>query len=253
MFLTCHRLHEALAGQTLVRGELRHPQLSTLDLKGRVVREVRPIGKHLLTRFECGWTLHSHLRMDGAWHLYSPRARWRRPAHQVRALLAVPERTAVGFNLHDLRWLRTGEEGELVGHLGPDVLSPDWDEAMHAEAVRRLRADPEREIGLALLDQSVLAGLGNIYKTEVCFLLRRSPWTPAGEVDADRAVQLGRELLLRNAWRPEQATTGDPRREAKHWVYRRRTCLRCASAVLRDEQGAGTEERVAYHCPRCQP
>lgn len=236
-----------------MRGELRHPRLSTVELAGRVVREVRPAGKHLLVRFECGWTLHSHLRMDGAWHLYSPKTRWRRPAHQVRALLSVPERTAVGFNLHDLRWVHTTDEGGLVGHLGPDLLSPDWDAGMRAEAVRRLTADPGREIGLALLDQTVLAGVGNIYKTEVCFLLRRSPWTPVGEIDADRAVALSHELLLRNAWHPEQATTGDPRRDARHWVYGRRRCLRCSGPVHRGSQGADTAERVAYHCPHCQP
>lgn len=251
MFLTCHRLHEALAGRRLVGGRLRHPRLSTVELAGRVVREVRPAGKHLLTRFECGWTLHSHLRMDGAWHLYSPGTRWKRPAHQARAVLEVPERTAVGFALHDLRWLPTADEHSVIGHLGPDVLSPDWDEDMRAEAVRRLTADPSREVGLALLDQTVLAGLGNIYKTEVCFLLGRSPWTPVAEIDAGEAVRWSRELLLRNAWHPEQATTGDPRPQARHWVYGRRRCLRCSGPVHRGAQGS--DERVAYHCPRCQP
>ncbi len=218
-----------------------------------MVSEVRPAGKHLLTRFGDGRTLHSHLRMDGAWHLYSPGARWRRPAHQARAVLATTARVAVGFNLHDLRLLPASDEHHLVGHLGPDLLSADWGAARTAEAVRRLTADGAREIGLALLDQTVMAGVGNLYKTEVCFLLGCSPWTPVSEVDAERAVVLCRELLRRNAWHPEQSTTGDSRRGRQHWVYQRRTCFRCGGPVQRSSQGSDVETRVAYFCPHCQP
>ncbi|GAA4829824.1 endonuclease VIII [Saccharopolyspora rosea] len=253
VFLTCHRLHEALAGHRLVRGELRHPRLSTLDLAGRSVREVRPAGKHLLIRFDDGHTLHNHLRMDGAWHLYGPAGRWRRPAHQVRAVLATERQVAVGFNLHDLRWLPTAEEPRVIGHLGPDLLAADWDDDHEAEAVRRLTADPDRELGLALLDQSVVAGLGNIYQTEVCFLIGRSPRTRVADVDAHRVVRLGRELLLRNAWHPEQSTTKSLRPGTRHWVYGRRTCLRCGGPVHRATQGRDPGSRVSYHCPRCQP
>lgn len=227
--------------------------MSTTDLAGRTVREVRPVGKHLLLRLDGGETLHSHLRMDGAWHLYAPAGPWRRPAHQARAILATTARVAVGFNLHELRLLPTAEEDRLVGHLGPDLLSTEWDDGHRHEAVRRFTADPTRQLGLVLLDQTVLAGIGNLYKTEVCFLLGCSPWTPVAEVDADRAVRLSRELLLRNAWHPEQSTTRDSRRGAQHWVYERRTCLRCHRPVRRDRQGSGTRERVAYHCPHCQP
>lgn len=251
VFLTCHRLHEALAGRELVRGELRHPRLATADLRGWTVREVRPNGKHLLIRFGNDRTLHSHLRMDGSWHLYSPGARWKRPAHQVRAVLAHPERTAVGFNLHDLQLIPTSDEQRLIGHLGPDLLDPAWDEEHETEAIRRLSAEPARELGLALLDQTALAGVGNLYKTEVCFLLGRVPWTPVERVDLAKTVRLCRELLLRNAWHPEQSTTGESsRRDAQHWVYGRRTCLRCGTPVHRGTQGA--DERVSYHCPRCQ-
>lgn len=224
-----------------------------MDLAGSVVREVRPAGKHLLMRFEHGDTLHSHLRMDGAWHVYEPDARWRRPAHQARAVLATADRVAVGFNLHDLRLLPTREESRVVGHLGPDLLAPDWDEAHEAAAVRRLLAVPEREIGIALLDQTVLAGVGNLYKTEVCFMLGVSPWTPVADVDSVRAVRLCHDLLLRNAWHPEQSTTGGPR-GSQHWVYRQRTCRRCHGPVRRRTQGVGAhEERVTYYCPNCQP
>ncbi|GAA4854892.1 DNA-formamidopyrimidine glycosylase family protein [Saccharopolyspora cebuensis] len=253
VFLTCHRLHAALAGRELVRGEVRHPELAALDLGGREVTEVRPAGKHLLIRFADGHTLHNHLRMDGSWHLYPPSARWRRPAHQVRAVLGTDDRLAIGFNLHDLRWLPTREEDRVVGQLGPDLLDPAWDEELAAEAARRLTADPERELGQALLDQTAVAGIGNLYGTEVCFLLGRSPWAPVGEVDAARAVRLARDLLERNAWHPEQSTTGTLRRGAQHWVYHRRRCLRCGGPVHRGSQGEGTRARVTHHCPTCQP
>ncbi|MFR9730827.1 DNA-formamidopyrimidine glycosylase family protein [Saccharopolyspora sp. MS10] len=250
VFRACRRLHEALAGEELVRGELRHPRLAEVPLRGRVVREVRPVGKHLLLRFTDDRTLHSHLGMDGAWHLYPPGARWRRPAHRARAVLEVPQLSAVGFELRQLHWIRTADEAELVGHLGPDLLDPGWDEARHAEAVRRLTADPGREIGAALLDQSSLAGVGNIYRTELCFLLRCSPRTPVGEVDADRAVRLAHDLLLRGTRQQQRSTTGDLRRGVRYWVYGRRSCLRCGGPVHREAPDA---ERVSYHCPRCQP
>ena len=245
-------MQDALAGSVLRRGELRHPRLSTRDLTGQRMLEARSIGKHVLLRFDSGRTLHNHLRMDGAWHLYGPNSCWQRPAHQARAILADDQRTAVGFNLHDLRLLSTSEEHAVIGHLGPDVLDPQWTDEHHVDAVRRMTTDPAREIGLALLDQSVLAGVGNLYKTEVCFLLGVRPRTPVVQVDADRAVRLSRDLLRRNAWHPQQTTTGRDGPRTTHWVYRRRQCRRCDGRVRRDKQGAEPEERVAYYCPHCQ-
>jgi endonuclease-8 len=178
VYLTARRLNAALAGHRLRRGELRHPRWVTHDLSGRTVLAVRSVGKHLFTRFDAGLSLHSHLRMDGSWHLYRPADRWRGANHDVRAVLATEERVAVGFRLHDLELLATDDERRLVGHLGPDLLDLDWSEALHAEATRRLTADPAAEVGLALLDQRVMAGVGNLYRAEVCFLLRVSPWSP---------------------------------------------------------------------------
>lgn len=254
VFLTAHRLHDALSGGTLVRGEIRHPELSTVDLAGRVVLGVASVGKHLFTRFDDGVSLHSHLRMDGSWHLYRPGEHWRRPDHQVRAVLSTSDRSAVGFRLHDLELLPTAQESRLVGHLGPDLLDPLWGSDMAAEAVRRLSADPSREIGLALLDQRVMAGVGNLYKAEVCFLLGVSPWSPVSAVDPGRAVALCHKLLLRNAWRPEQSTTGEVARGRQHWVYERqgKRCLRCGQAVVRAMQGSGVQQRPTWYCPRCQ-
>ncbi|MFC7471195.1 DNA-formamidopyrimidine glycosylase family protein [Actinomadura keratinilytica] len=121
------RLHQALAGQELTVSDLRVPRLATVDLTGRTVLEVVARGKHLLTRLEGGLTLHSHLRMDGSWRIFAPGERWRGgPGHQIRAVLGTASRTAVGYRLPVLELLRTPAEDEAVGHLGPDLLGPDW-------------------------------------------------------------------------------------------------------------------------------
>jgi endonuclease-8 len=256
VYLAGKRLHAALAGRRLVRGELRHPRLVEHDLTGRTVLSVRSVGKHLLTRFDDGRSLHSHFRMDGSWHLYRPGMAWRRPAYEARAVLATDDRVAVGFALHDLELLPTDDEHRVVGHLGPDLLDPDWGEAHAAEALRRFTARSRHELGLVLLEQRVMAGLGNLYKAEVCFLLGLSPWTAVRDVpDHPRAIALSRELLVRNKDRPEQLTTGELARGRQHWVFERghQRCFRCGTRIAVGEQGDGVYARVAYWCPRCQP
>src|SRR4051812_20486037 len=137
-------MHAALAGATLRRGEFRVPQLATLDLTGATVREVVPRGKHLLIRFADGRTLRTHFRMDGSWHIYRPGTKWRGgPAYDIRAVLASEAWECIGYRLHDLALVPTADEGQLVGHLGPDLLSPDWD---LDEALRRLREQPDEQI-----------------------------------------------------------------------------------------------------------
>ncbi len=250
------RLRAALAGQRLVRGELRHPRLAEHDLAGLTVTDVVSVGKHLFTRFDDGRSLHSHFRMDGSWHLYRPGMAWQRPAHEARAVLATAERVAVGFALHDLELLPTAEEHRLVGHLGPDLLDPAWSDAHAAEAVRRLAARGSSEIGLVLLEQRVMAGVGNLYKTEVCFLRGVSPWTITRDVaDPAGVIALARKLLLRNADRPQQSTTGELGRGRQHWVFERggQRCRRCGTRIRTAEQGDGVYARVAYWCPTCQP
>ncbi|MFG2141789.1 Fpg/Nei family DNA glycosylase [Streptomyces sp. NPDC048650] len=248
------RLHQALAGSPLTRCDLRVPQLATVDLTGRTVLEVVPRGKHLLTRIEGGLTLHSHLRMDGAWKIYAPAERWRGgPAHQIRAILGTAGHTAVGYRLPVLELVRTADESRVVGHLGPDLLGPGWDPA---EALRRLLADPGRPLGEALLDQRNLAGIGNVYKCELCFLLRASPWLPVGALPGpERAPALARKLLEANKHRPARATTASARPDRRLWVYGRagRPCARCGTPVRSADQGTAAEERVTYWCPVCQP
>ncbi|GAA3568487.1 endonuclease VIII [Amycolatopsis ultiminotia] len=255
VFLAGKLLDRALAGKTLVRGEFRHPELATVDLAGHTVRGVATVGKHLFTRFSGDLTLHSHLRMDGSWRIHPVGAKWPMAAHHARVILETADVQAVGFRLHDLRLLPTEEESGLVAHLGPDLLDPQWTDELAAAAAANLRARPDRELGDALLDQRVLAGVGNLYKTEICFLLGVSPWTPVSEVDSARVVALARKLLLANAWRHEQVTTGDPRRGRRTWVYERtrQGCFRCGGRVLVRTQGSGVEGRPTWYCPHCQP
>lgn len=253
VWLTARRLHEALGGRVLTGMDLRVPQLATVDLTGRLVTEVVPRGKHLLTRFEGGLTLHSHLRMDGSWHLYGEgEPRRGGPDWQVRAVLEVSGRAAVGYRLPVLEMLETTAEEQAVGHLGPDLLGPGWDPE---EAVRRLLTDPVRPVGEALLDQRNLAGIGNVYAAELCFLRGVTPWTPIGAVTApERLVALAHRLLEVNKGRPGHVTTGDIRRGRTHWVYgrARKPCLRCGTAIRSGEHGPAGASRVAYWCPRCQ-
>jgi endonuclease-8 len=254
VYRTALRLTEALAGAPLRRADLRHPRLSTVDLTGRSLERAVSVGKHLLLRFDNGVSLHNHLGMDGSWRFYDPRRR-APVGHRTRVVLETADRLALGQSLLELALVRTAEEGRLVGHLGPDLLDPDWSADHAARAAARLAAEPGRELGLALLDQTVLAGVGNVYKAEICFLLGVSPWTPVSDVDAGEAVALSRRLLVANATRANRNTTGDPRRGREVWVYgRERTgCLRCGGRVIAATQGDGYRERVAHFCPRCQP
>ena len=253
VWLAAQRMNTALAGATLRRGELRVPQLAGVDLAGATVREVVPRGKHMLTRFEDGRTLRTHYRMDGSWHIYRPGTKWRGgPAFAIRAILVTDQWECVGYRLHDMALVPTAEEEKLVGHLGPDVLGPDWD---MAEALRRLRSHPDEQIGVAILDQRNLAGIGNLYKVESLFLSGVHPWARVADVpDLEGLVDRARTLMLVNRDRPEQSTTGSLRRGEDHWVAGRkgRPCRRCGTTILLGDQGPDLQERVTWWCPNCQ-
>jgi endonuclease-8 len=256
VFATAARLHEALAGRVLTGTDLRVPRFATADLSGQRIREVAPRGKHLLMRTDRDVTLHSHLGMDGSWRLYEPGERWRGRAFEVRAVLSTEDRIAVGHRLRRVEVLRTAEEGRLLGHLGPDVLGPDWDAA---EATRRLVASADREVGDALIDQSVMAGPGNVYRSEVCFLAGVDPRTRVRALpDPGRIVELTRSLMDRNRAGGRRVTTDDPRPGQDLWVYGRagRPCRRCGTAVRsfkRVDHVSDPQSRITFVCPRCQP
>jgi endonuclease-8 len=252
------RLDTALAGKVLTRSDLRVPKYATADLTGRTVLDVTSRGKHLLTRIEGGLTLHSHLRMDGSWKVYAAGQRWAGgPSHQIRAILGTADRTTVGYRLPVLELLRTADEGRAVGHLGPDLLGPDWNPDL---ALANVLADPARALGEALLDQRNLAGIGNVYKNELCFLLGATPWLPVGALPAERAAELpalAKRLLEANRDRPVRTTTGritTGRRGQGLFVYGRapRPCLLCRTPIRVADQGDSSRERPTYWCPACQ-
>ncbi|HEY5987584.1 MAG TPA: DNA-formamidopyrimidine glycosylase family protein [Streptosporangiaceae bacterium] len=251
VWLTARRLHQALAGRTLTRTDFRVPRFATVDLTGHAVTRALSRGKHLLIRVEGGATVHTHLRMDGAWRI-QPATDRVRESHHIRLILANDTWQATGYRLGIVAVLPTAAEDSVVGHLGPDLLGPDWDAA---EAARRLAASPATPIGEALLDQRNLAGIGNVYKAEILFLRGISPWRPTGEVgDTVALVNLARRLLDANKERFGQVTTGVFRRGEENWVYGRagRPCRRCGTPVRKADQGQDREERVAFWCPRCQ-
>ncbi len=252
-------LDRALSGATLVSTDVRVPAHATADLSGRRVESTVARGKHLLTRVAAvdgdgtGHTLHTHLKMEGSWHLYRPGTRWRRPATEARVVLRTEEWSAVGFALGIVELLPSDAEDTVVGHLGPDLLGPDWDEP---EALRRLLADPTRPVADALVDQRNLAGLGNLYKSELCFVSGLHPRLPVQEVpDLVRLVRRARSALDSNKLRVQQSMTGDLRKGRQHWVYRRdgEPCRRCGTRIRVHMQGTATQERATYWCPACQP
>jgi formamidopyrimidine-DNA glycosylase len=265
VFKLARTLDRPLRGRRVVRSDLRVPRLATRDLAGRVLLEHATHGKHLLTRFSARSdepdgapvTLHSHLRMDGAWTVTRPGRRLpSRLQPEVRVVLEVDTgHTAWGQRLHDLELVATADEHTLVGHLGPDLLHADFDAD---EAVRRLRAAPDVPLVSALLDQTNLAGLGNLWVNELAFLVGRSPWTPIGEVDVERLVARSRIALHHSATvaGAYQVTTGLSRRGEDHWVAgrARRPCLRCGTTVqVAAELPDDAAHRRTWWCPSCQP
>lgn len=239
---TARRLARALDGRELTRTDFRVPQHATADLAGaRVVKTVSR-GKHLLTRLDAAdgpVTLHTHLKMEGSWRTFEPGRRWNPRSHEIRVVLETGGPTAVGYLLGIVELLPTDREDDAVGHLGPDLLGPDWDEV---EALRRLREHPDEEIFEAFRDQTKLAGVGTIYAAEALFVLGVAPTTPVGEVpDLPRLVRRVRQMLDQE-WS----------RSNRMWVYRQRLCRRCGTQVRVDQLGPAGRERSAYWCPACQ-
>src|SRR6476661_572420 len=255
VFRTAARLHQALAGEPLTTTDLRWPDLSTLDFRGVPTLEVVSRGKNILQRLGNGVTIHSHLRMEGQWRVdatdrVTPRSLTNR---QIRAVVATRAWTAVGHRLGDLHAVETTDENRLVGHLGPDVLGPDWDPE---EAARRLHDSPTT-LGAALLDQRNLAGVGTLYAAETLFLERINPWTPATDLDAATlASVVGRAHTLLDVGRRHaiQTTTGSQRRGETAWVHARsgRPCRRCGETLRVAMVGEAPRERTMFYCPQCQ-
>lgn len=245
-------LDRAIVGRTVRRTDFRVPQLATIDLAGATVTRSASRGKHLLLHLdhEEPWTLHTHLKMEGAWRTFRPGEPWRRPAHTARLVLETDGPTAVGFSLGIVELLPRGEEEQRLAHLGPDLLGHDWDPA---EALRRLEGASGTPLVQALQDQSLMAGVGNMYANELCFLAGRVPTVPVGEVQRlDRLVHRAHQVLVVNKQRPQQSTTGDLAPGRRTWVYRQKVCRRCHTRISTGLVGAPGQERATYWCPTCQ-
>ena len=251
---TATRLHQAVAGREVVLWDLRFPEIATTDFRGATTLEVVSRGKHLLHRLDNGTTLHSHLRMEGQWRVESPAEtpRWLRRA-DLRAAVGTSEWTALGLRLGVLELLPTAREPDVVGHLGPDVLGPDWDAAA---AIGNLRAS-RTTIGAALLDQRNLAGVGTLWASESLFIERVHPWAAAAELPLDvvgRLVERAHRLIDVARHHAVQSSTGVRRRGEESFVHARsgRPCRRCGTGIRVAMIGQPPQERTMFYCPGCQ-
>ncbi len=233
-------------------GMRRVPDLSRIV--GATVTAVEPRGKHLLIRFDNGLILRSHLRMTGSWHRYRPGERWRRPERRASAVIETAESVAVAFSTPVVELLTDAElrRSVPIRTLGPDLLGRAVD---LNEAVGRLRTRDETPLADALLDQRAVAGIGNVYKSEVAFLERLDPWSPVRSYDDDElraALATARRLLQANTRGGARITTGSRRRGEGLWVYGRagRPCRRCGTPIRSARQGPLA--RLTFWCPTCQ-
>jgi endonuclease VIII len=261
---TARTLHRALAGHTVTRFESVYPALARVDadapLRGRTIERVEARGKHVLIWFSGPLILRTHMRMHGSWHIYRPGERWQRPRHEMRIAIETDAIHAIAFNVPvaELATASEIERGPALSALGPDVLSDSFDAS---DAARRISERAGMSIADALLDQSAIAGIGNIYKCEALFAAKVHPFTPVGSLRADtisRVVTTAAKMMRANVSdgpagaMTARRTTGraDPR--ARFWVYGRRgqPCRRCGTPIARD---ARADARVTYWCSRCQP
>jgi endonuclease VIII len=236
-------LQKWLAGR-----EVTDATTAAKPMVGRKVEKVEANGKHLLLRFDSGHVLHTHLRMTGSWHVYSSGERWQRPASQAKVSVTCGERVAVCFNAPVVELLAPGAEENhpsLAG-LGPDVLDRPID--LDEVRLRARQRPPDTPLGELLLDQRVVAGIGNIWRCEALFLEGRNPWAPVSTVSDEEL-----DALVSTAGRIMGESLGPFTGRPQRWVYRRagRPCHRCRTPVQSRPQGE--QVRTAYWCPTCQP
>ena len=249
VFRTAATLRESLEGKVLTRCDVRVPRYATVDLTGQVVDEVLSRGKHLFIRVGAA-SIHSHLKMDGKWVI----GRVRSPAHKVRIVLETEDSRASGVDLGVLEIVERALDTGAVAHLGPDLLGDDWSAEV---AAANLISDPSRPLAEALLDQRVMAGVGNVYANELCFVCGLRPGTAVSQArDPVRLAARAQQMLWVNRSRGRRTTTGDTRPGRELWVYGRAglACRRCGTLIETDT-GTGTYDagdRVIFWCPRCQ-
>jgi endonuclease VIII len=269
IYRAARTLNLALAGQTVTSFESALPRLSRMEIDqgvvGRAVEKVEAQGKWLLMHFSGGLILLSHMLMSGSWHIYRPGETWQRSRYNMRVLIGTPKFLAVAFNL-PIAEFHTAESltrREGFRSIGPSTLAENFDQT---EVVARLRARPELEIGVSLLTQSLLSGIGNVFKSEICFACGINPFRTVADLsdeDLKCLVSKARKFMLANVtgssgdkittFVPMRRTTGRANVSERLWVYRRtgEPCRRCGSAIVSRKQGF--DARTSFWCPRCQP
>lgn len=235
IFRTAQTLHRALAGKVVTRFETVLPKLERVTIKGRTIERVVAAGKHLIIEFEGGVHLHTHMRMNGSWHIYRVGQRWRRPRSDMRLVIETADYVAVGFNV-------PVADFDAVPEIGPDLLGANFDAA---EALRRVKQQGGEEIANVLLNQRVMAGVGNIWKSEALFRSGIDPFTKVRDLDdatLARVIANARKLLKASA-----------ASRVERMVYSRggQPCRRCGTRVASRAQGP--DVRLTYWCPKCQP
>jgi len=259
-------MQRALAGRVVTRFESVYPALNRIaddrPVVGRTIESVSARGKHLLIAFSGDLVLRTHMRMNGSWHIYKPGERWRRPARDMRVLIETDAYVAVGFDIPDAEFLtpRAAARSRPLQTLGPDLAQPDFD---RAEALRRIQAHGSEPIEDVLLNQRVMAGIGNVLKSETLFVARVNPFVAAGALDGgalerliDAALRLKKLNVVESAALPPvvgRRTTGSLDPGAQLYVYGRagKPCRRCGTRI--EISRKSTDARLTYWCPRCQP
>ena len=257
---TATRLHQALAGQALTLLDLRWGQLGGRTFLPAATLSVTSRGKHLLHRLDTGWTVHTHLRMEGSWRItatpeVTAAALGR---NDVRAVAATERWTAFGLRLGLVEAWPSREEAARLGYLGPDLLGDDWD---LNEAINRVRSAPRdeagRTLGAALLDQRSLAGLGTFWSSEALFHHRLNPWQPPRAVEVVSLAALLTRVQGQMRLAAEtgiQSATGSTRPGELAAVHGRsgRPCRRCGTTLRIAQIGPELRVRWLPYCPTCQ-
>ena len=259
IFRSARTLHAALAGRVVTSFETRLATLSAVDqnapLAGRTVLAVRSAGKHLLMEFSGDLVLRTHMRMSGSWHIYRPGERWHRSRDAMRIVVSTDEYVAVAFDVMvaELLTARALARHRELRALGPDVLDEQFDAAI---ALARLRAArPDGPIADALIDQRVMSGVGNVFKSEALFVAGIHPFRPVSTLSDEelgRVIEASRTLMRVNVSSGGRRTTRMMNPDAKLWVYGRtgRPCRRCGTAI--ESRKHGEDARGTYWCSRCQ-
>jgi endonuclease-8 len=266
IFRTARLLHRTLTGHVVTRFESVYPALTRVDedrrIAGRTIDAATARGKHLLIAFSDDLVLHTHLRMHGRWDVYGADERWRRPRSEMRVVLATDTVVAVGFNIPVAEFLtaRDLQRHAQLRALGPDLLSADFDAA---DVLRRMDGHPRTAIADLLLNQQVVCGIGNVFKSEILFVAGVDPFARTAALDPStlaRIVEVARRLLRESVLEPRSTLSRaagrrttrslDPRESL--WVYGRagRPCRRCGTPI--EVRKTGPDARLTYWCPRCQ-